>query len=320
MPGKVDSRIARKPSSGDSSVDSLSLVELQRQLSDIKAQLTDVLNVMQARLSRPYYCLDDGWALTHLDTGQPFFINTRDRNVTPWLLMGGHWETNVDVVMSAYVRPGMFVADIGAHMGYYTVKLGSLVGPTGKIFSFEPNPEMNAYTERNISINGVNAELQKIGLGDKPGVATISFVKGNLAQASLTDIGKADFSFKVEVDTLDNVMRSARPLDLIKLDAEGYEPMILKGARAPLNRSPNCALMLELNMDRWEQFAKLEELPELIGEHRLIYAVTDSGKLVYKEFSELRSFLSGCFLTENYFLFCPPTVDAMGRVEPLILR
>ena len=295
------------------------VVELREELCIIKTQLAEISRSLVSRFSRPFYCLDDGWALTHLDTGQPFFINTRDRNVTPWLLMGGHWETNVDRVMAAYVRPGMFVVDIGAHMGYYTVKLGSLIGPTGLLISFEPNPEMNAYTERNISINAINAELRKIGLGEKPGVATISFFKGNLAQASMTNIGPADYSFKVEVDTLDNSLAEYRPVDLIKLDAEGYEPMILRGGQATLSRSPDCAVMLELNLERWEQFSKLEELPGLIGEQRIIFAVTADGKLVRKEFSELRGFLSTCFLTENYFLFCPPTAEALARVEPLLI-
>ena len=57
------------------------------------------------RSNRPYYPLNDGWGLTYLSTGQPFFVNTEDRNITPWILMGGHWETNVDRILCAYVKP-----------------------------------------------------------------------------------------------------------------------------------------------------------------------------------------------------------------------
>jgi len=291
---------------------------LRQEVGQLRAELAEIKRLMGVWLSRPYYCLDDGWGLTHLNTGQPFFVNTRDRNVTPWILMGGHWETNVDAVMSVYVRPGMFVADIGAHMGYYTVKLGSLVGPAGKIISFEPNPEMSRFAECNIAINGINAELKKIGLGKKREVATLSFDQGNQAQATLTDIGHTDYSFEVQIDTLDNVLSGSAPVDLIKLDAEGYEPMILEGARETLARSPNCAVMLELNLVRWERFAKLDDLPGLIGEDKTIFAVTHDGHLMKMSFSELRAFLNTCFLTENYFLFCPPNAEALSRVQSLL--
>lgn len=270
---------------------------------------------MQRRLARPHYPLDDGWALTLLDTGQPFFVNTRDRNVTPWILMGGHWETNVDIVMTAYTRPGMHVVDIGAHMGYYTVKLGSLIGPTGRSVAFEPNPEMNVFTERNIQINGLSTTLHKIALGEDVGVATLSFSKGNHAQASLTGDGVADYSFPVEVHTLDSKMAGTPPVDLIKLDAEGFEPMILAGAQETIRRSPDCAVMLELNLHRWLRYKPFEALKPMLGKATNAFAVTNDGRVRKMTFEQMTSFLEGCFLSENYFLFCGD--DHTARLDSL---
>src|SRR5688500_12933920 len=47
-----------------------------------------------------------------------------------------------DLVMRKYVRPGDSVFDIGAHLGFYTLLLAKLAGPEGKVFAFEPNPEL----------------------------------------------------------------------------------------------------------------------------------------------------------------------------------
>lgn len=275
--------------------------DLQAELDDLRGRLAS----LQQRMARPFYPLDDGWALTHLDTGQPFFVNTRDRNVTPWILMGGHWETNVDRVMSAYTRPGMHVVDIGAHMGYYTVKLASLVGPSGLSVAFEPNPEMNPFTERNIMLNGLSTILHKVALGDRIGVATLSFSRGNHAQASLVADGPSDYSCAVEVHTLDSKMAGSPPVDLIKLDAEGFEPMILEGAQETLERSPGCAIMLELNLHRWRKYRPFEALYPLLGKATNAFAVTHEGRLEKIGFEQMEEFLEGCFLSENYFLFCP---------------
>ena len=65
----------------------------------------------------------------------------------------------------------MHVVDIGTHMGYYTVKLASLAGPSGFSVAFEPNPGMNPFVKRNITRNGLSTTLHEVALGDWIGVA-----------------------------------------------------------------------------------------------------------------------------------------------------
>ena len=257
------------------------------------------------RSARPYYPLDNKWGLTSLDTGAPFFVNTEDRNITPWIIMGGHWETNVDRVLCTYAKPGMKVLDIGAHMGYYTVKLGRIIGSSGRLFSFEPNPEVNAVCEENIKLNGLNdrATLHKFALGDTHATATLTRSHSNMASANLIGEQDADYSVEVEVRPLDDSLPADLSVDLIKLDAEGYERKILEGAKGVFARSPNCAVVIELGLERWERAAPLDDLVNACGGGgREIFAVGEKGDLTPMSPAQIRPFLLTCGYHENYFL------------------
>lgn len=255
------------------------------------------------RSARPYYALDNGWALTSLDTGSPFFVNSTDRNITPWIIMGGHWERNVERVMLDYIRPDMQVIDIGAHFGYYTVKLGERLSYSGNLHAFEPNPEVNAVCEENIKINNLASKvtLHKVALGDENTTAILTRSSSNMASANLLGEQTADFSVEVRVQRLDDVLTTKYPIDLIKLDAEGYEKRILDGAAATLRRSPNCALMIELSLDRWERFASLEELLPCCGGGKELFAVRDDGLLQHYELNQVKPFLLSQNFHECYF-------------------
>lgn len=92
--------------------------------------------------------------MTRLATGNPFFVNTNDKAIGAWIALTGVWETATDALLTNYAKPCMTVIDIGANVGYYTVRLGNVVGPTGKLYAFEPNPELYPYLLENIKING----------------------------------------------------------------------------------------------------------------------------------------------------------------------
>lgn len=288
------------------------IIALRQQMAAMMALVEKTLHVVAThrdvyyqKSSRPYYPLNDGWALTYLDTGQPFYVNTEDRNITPFIIMGGHWETNVDKVLATYVKPGMTVIDIGAHFGYYTVKLGCQVGDTGRLFAFEPNPEVNAVCLENIKINALHSRaiLHKVALGDQDTVATLTRSNSNMTSANLLGDQDADYSVEVVVRRLDDMIPADASIDLIKLDAEGYEKRILDGSVKTLARSPRCAIMIELGLERWERGATLDDLiPACGGGDRRIYAVQPDDTIRHMSIDQIRAFLLTCAFHENYFL------------------
>src|SRR3954447_3138489 len=73
------------------------------------------------------------------------------------------------------LRPGMNVVDIGANQGLYSLMFSRLVGETGTVIAFEPEPDMFAALEMNILANSIgNIEHHQLALGSEPGQAMLS--------------------------------------------------------------------------------------------------------------------------------------------------
>ena len=66
----------------------------------------------------------------------------------------GTYESDTVQVFRELVQPGMTVVDVGAHVGFYTLLAARLVGTNGRVYAFEPNPEVYNILVRNIQING----------------------------------------------------------------------------------------------------------------------------------------------------------------------
>lgn len=70
----------------------------------------------------------------------PLLIDLKDNIIATFLIEYGEWEPGLTRVMKKLIKPGMRVIDIGAHVGYSTTLMSKLVGPTGAVTSFEPEP------------------------------------------------------------------------------------------------------------------------------------------------------------------------------------
>ncbi len=211
------------------------------------------------QLARPYYYLGDHRGLTKLSNGLPFFVNTRDRDITTWIVLGGIWETFVDDVLMALARPGQVFLDIGANQGYYSVKLGHAVGPDGAGYCFEPNPELYPFLADNIAINGMTGHVRTYPLaaGEGPGRSVLHFSYANMGGGWIVppgDSGPGEAGVAVEIASIDAIVPPDRAVDLIKIDAEGFEPLVLRGMRRTLARSPGAAIVAEVSMAQWRRF------------------------------------------------------------------
>jgi FkbM family methyltransferase len=138
---------------------------------------------------------------------------------------------------------GMTVLDIGAHVGQYSLIAAAQVGPAGRVHSFEPNPVSHARLSANVALNQYrNIALHRLAVSDRSGEATLYLPRhDNLGEASLQPCQPGMQEEKVRCVTLDEWAETAdlgspARLDLIKIDVQGLEGKVLRGAQNTLRR------------------------------------------------------------------------------------
>lgn len=164
----------------------------------------------------------------------------------------GDFEPKITWVCSRIVRPGDTVVDIGANIGIISLLLAALVGRNGRVYSFEPLPQMVSLLSRSIERNGIeNLHLQAVALGSVDGELEISVPRRNYGAASFVTAREWDDSFRITVPvrTLSHAL-TGKPLDhvrLVKIDVEGFEPEVFEGAAELFETKPPDAIVFELN-------------------------------------------------------------------------
>jgi FkbM family methyltransferase len=142
-----------------------------------------------------------------------------------WL---GSYEWHKRERFQAAVVPGSVVYDVGAHVGFYTLLAAKLVGPTGRVFAFEPVPRNVKYLRAHLSLNGIpNAEIWPVAVAERSGV--VCFDTGpNSQMGRISQTGSAS----LPCVRLDDLVEQSQvpPPDLIKMDVEGGELDALRGA------------------------------------------------------------------------------------------
>ncbi len=157
------------------------------------------------------------------------------------------------------LRPGNVVADCGANNGFTGILFARAVAPHGKVVGFEPSPANLAAAHENIRLNGIaNFELVAAAVGST--CARVAFDPG-FGNGAVTAVAGGG-TVEVPQVTLDAHFGSSR-VDLIKIDVEGYELEVLRGARAVLQRRP--ALAIEVHVALYaDPERRLAELFSLI--------------------------------------------------------
>lgn len=158
-----------------------------------------------------------------------------------WL---GTYERDKVDLLRRFVKPGMVAYDIGANAGYYTLLLSHLVGPSGRVYAFEPLPESLVNLTHHVRVNDVrNCEVVAAAVSDRSGLAGFRTAESN-SMGSLVD-GEAPL--RVPTVTIDQLVDEAgfEPPDIVKMDIEGAEAMALAGAREVLgSRASNWFIAL----------------------------------------------------------------------------
>lgn len=183
--------------------------------------------------------------------GNLIYINPKERGVGLRLLKKGVYEEYATEVFKKTVKRGMVVVDVGAHIGYYSLIAANLLGPEGKVYSFEPYPPSYKLLIKNIHANKYRnvIPLQK-ALSNKEGKAILFLdqkVSGNNSLSMYNVTGLAN-SIEVEVTTLDTyfeeVVRNFE-VDFVKIDTQGAEGLVIQGMTKIIEKNDNLKMMIE---------------------------------------------------------------------------
>ncbi len=128
------------------------------------------------------------------------------------------------------------ILDVGANVGAFTLKTASFLknkGISHNLYAFEPNPLIYPKLDRNLSLNphlNSSISLEQLALSSTSGDMYFDFNEDNSGGGKLASY---DTGIKVKVETLDSFVlrRDIKKVSLIKIDVEGFEPAVLKGAR-----------------------------------------------------------------------------------------
>lgn len=145
----------------------------------------------------------------------------------------GGWERKSMDVMVRYVKPGSIAYDLGANYGMHTLLMARLVGPSGRVYAFEPNPEIVSSLNEQLTLNDLRM-VDTIPLAVSDQIGTACFDRGQHRGAGHLVSATAAISetiLHVQTTTLDKfVLEDGNvPPGFVKIDIEGGESAALRG-------------------------------------------------------------------------------------------
>ncbi len=151
------------------------------------------------------------------------------------------------------VSPGDVVFDCGCHQGLTTLLFSHWVGPTGRVIAFEALPDNFAVLRKNLELNGAaNVDPVHAAVGAAQGSVALD-VRPN------ANVSTGNFGLQVPMVCLDQY--ADRAPNLLKIDVEGFEAEVLKGAQRVLATHPK--IILELHTRSLADFGTSVE--EVLG-------------------------------------------------------
>jgi FkbM family methyltransferase len=211
--------------------------------------LRRLFGAFDGKVKEPYRMqsvyVGDHTLLIRTQSGHKIYADSRDLSIVPTLVFKGCWEPWVTQVMQQALRPGMRVADIGAHVGYHTCTMAGAVGPKGYVYAIEANPRLAGLLRKTIAANGLYdyASCHQVVVGDKSSDVDFHMFRGLTGSSSVLPMQPTAAKYGDTVDVqrlkcepLDQLIPDDR-LDAMKIDCEGSEPAIIAGARRLLASS-----------------------------------------------------------------------------------
>jgi FkbM family methyltransferase len=154
------------------------------------------------------------------------------------LYFHGEYEAAISRLVRGLVRPGDVCIDVGANFGWYTTLLADLVGSGGSVHAFEPVPDVFAWLQDNLRLAGEPRHVHLVRAADgeraSPTVTLYVFADLPIGHTSMHAAGHpVAATASAPMCTLDDhvIAHNLGPVAFVKVDVEGAELGVLRGAR-----------------------------------------------------------------------------------------
>ena len=179
-----------------------------------------------------------------------------DKNIENVIYERGVYELGTVSLIKQLLKEGDVFIDVGANIGFLSMAAAVAVGKKGEVLAFEPVPSTYDILVANRELNSLS-QLQAfcVGVGSKSETVTIQTEDENRGGASILNKHNGS-GIEIQVKKLDELI-TASPVSLIKIDVEGYEFEVLKGAEELIKRD-RPALIVEYSTGRENSDDSLE--------------------------------------------------------------
>lgn len=181
-----------------------------------------------------------------------------DLSLTPDLVVSGAMEWPLTRYMMNHVKAGQTVIDVGANIGYFSVLIGYLIGPKGKLICYEANPDLYLFLLDNLSINYLHDRTQAYPLAVYSEETEISFYQSKKYMGNSSIHKHNEFYHKHYVDQIQEIrvktailnqhLSQIGHIDLLKIDIEGGEYHAFLGMGDFVKEKIN-TIILEVNQE-----------------------------------------------------------------------
>lgn len=205
---------------------------------------------------------DDQFFTATVMSGARIQVRCRETIGLAILIYGGFEDAEIQFLCQHAGR-GSTVIDIGANIGIFAIPLAAAVGPSGKVLAVEPVAENVRRLEHNLMVNRIShVHIFHCAVGDREGEVQLAVGMDTAYATLIGDLVPGNTSLKTErvpQKPIDQLWRSigSPTVDVVKIDVEGSELSVLKGASELLDRT-RPLLMVEVNSD--SQLLAVKEL------------------------------------------------------------
>jgi FkbM family methyltransferase len=193
-------------------------------------------------------------------------LDSDDPGISSQLLSRGAREPEQKFIIESTLKPGMVAFDLGANLGYYTIMMARLVGDSGRVHAVEPFPDNFRLLGENIRRNRLgNVQIENVAIAPEDGEQQLMIAERSNwhslhvprlnpdipwhAKYARTITG----SMPVRTRSLQTYLADKEPIDLLRMDLEGYEVAILRSvASLPRAQTSKLRILFETHPEFYD--------------------------------------------------------------------